>query len=167
MKEIDLAQLYSLVKKEAVGLEAEMHFLSGQMLASLNLRWFLKDQAVTKADKIKVVVELLPKASKHFKDLLSLLIEAGLINRLPVLAQQFSELVSRETGQQYLEIKSARALPALSKDKLVKEYGDKYRLRFLEDKNVIGGLRMKWEDGRYFDATVSGELEALKEALLV
>jgi|GEM_PF-6255400 F0F1-type ATP synthase delta subunit len=167
MKEIDLKELYRLTKKEAGELENDLHTFAGQMLGLVELRFMLKDSAIKQSQKNELIAELMPKSSKYFPALIRLLIAEELINKLPGLAKQFSALISKETGQQYLEISSARELSAETKKTLLRTYGDKQRLRFIVKPNLLGGIRLKWEDGRFFDATVSGELEALKEAILV
>jgi F0F1-type ATP synthase delta subunit len=173
MKEIDAARLYEIAGVKAVALEEELQVFAEQLLKNLKLRYFLAGSAPLKAKK-EVLAELLPGASPLFKRLLDLLIREGLINKLPWLAEKYSAVISERIGACYVEVRHAHKLSEAEKIRIFSlieslpagRHGG-CRVRFVLDRSVLGGVKLRWQDGRYFDATLAGDLSNLKEALLV
>ncbi|MFH1386343.1 MAG: F0F1 ATP synthase subunit delta [bacterium] len=165
MKEIDVEKLYDLAGKDALQLERELYRFSYALNSDLDLKYFFVDNGVSEKNKRTVLADLFPAASRVFRDLFNLLLREELLERLSWLANKYSEVVSKKTATEYLEVTSA--VPLLNENVFKAIKPDKIRYRFKVDPKIIGGLKLKWEDGRYYDSTLQGEIEAIKEALIV
>jgi F0F1-type ATP synthase delta subunit len=166
VREIEVEKLYEIAGKEAVSLENELHSFAQRLSEMIELRGFFADSGVTAEHKLFIFGELNPGASKLFRDLFSLLMEEGLVGRIPWLAGEFSAVISKRTGTGYLEVRAARELTAEERERIKSCIKEKLRMRFVRDAGLIGGIRLRWEDGRFMDASLSGMLEQMKEKLL-
>jgi F0F1-type ATP synthase delta subunit len=167
MREVDLEKLYDLAGPKAVALEEEMQLLTEKLLHDLPLRGFLADGGVPLKVKEEILDRAVPQASPLFRQLLTLLLKAGLINHFPALTSKYSAVISERIGACYVEVKHAQPLSEAEKVRIFSLIEGGCRVRFIQDPAVIGGIKMRWQDGRYFDASLAGDLFELKEALLV
>ncbi|MCU0641774.1 MAG: F0F1 ATP synthase subunit delta [Candidatus Margulisbacteria bacterium] len=166
MKTIDAAKLYELAGEKAVPLEEELHLLADKLLKNLELRRFLAGNAPLTA-KREVMSEVLPDSSPLLRRLLDLLFRERLVNKLPWLAERYSAVISERIGACYVEVRHAHKLREQDKIQIFSLIEGGCRVRFVEDRTVIGGVKLRWQDGRYFDTSLAGDLQELKEALLV
>lgn len=165
MKEIDLEKLYDLAGSRAVALEEELYHFSRMLFHDFELKLFFENGAIPPANKKLLLPELFPRASSLFIDLVDLLIDEELFRRLGWLEREYSKLISRKTGTKLVEITSGREMSEDEKKMIGRSLEG--RLRFEDDPKIIGGIKIKWEDGRYLDASLAGILDKLKEEILV
>ena len=165
MREIDVFKLYELASNNAVKLDEELYRFSRLLYHNFELKTFFEDGSIPAEARKKMLVELHPDSSTLMRELIGLLIDQDLIRQLGWLAHHYSELISRKTGAPLVEITSAQVLPEDQKKEIMRF--TEGRRRFEVDPAIIGGVRIKWEDGRYLDASLKGRLEALKEEILV
>ncbi len=165
MKEIDVAKLFDLAGSGAVALEGEIYRFSRMVRHDFDLKLFFESGAVPAQNKKSLLRDLLPRSSALFFDLVGLLIDEDLFRSLGWLEKEYSRMVSRRTGTSLVEVTSGRELTAEEAGRIERELAG--RLRFEVDPAIIGGIKIKWEDGRSLDASLAGALEKLKEEILV
>jgi F0F1-type ATP synthase delta subunit len=167
VKELDLLKLYQIAGAEAGALEGELHDLAYRLLRDLKLKAFWNDSAIPLKPKKDIFGELYPDVSAIFSRLFVLLVTEGLIGKVPWLAGKYSELVSSQTGIRSVVVKSARPLAEAARTEIAKKIGPGHRLEFRVRPELIGGIKVQWENGRRIDASLSGLLSNMKEELLV
>jgi F0F1-type ATP synthase delta subunit len=167
VNKVDLGKLYEIAGARSVALEEEMQLLTEQLLKDLTLRRFLADAGAPPKVKEEILDKVAPKASPLLRRLLTLLLKEGLINQFPSLTSQYSAVITERIGSCYVEVRHAHPLSEAEKVRIFSLIEGGCRVRFVQDPAVIGGIKMRWQDGRYFDASLSGDLEQMKEALLV
>ncbi|MBN3033460.1 MAG: F0F1 ATP synthase subunit delta [Candidatus Saganbacteria bacterium] len=165
MKTIDAEKLYELAGGRAVALEEELHLFKDKLLKNLEWRQFLAGPAPLKAKK-EVVAAMMPGSSPLLRRLVELLFRERLTGKLPWLAERFSAVVSERLGFCYVEVRHAHRLNEEEKKRIFSLIESGCRVRFVPDRAVIGGVKVRWQDGRYFDASLAGDLSDLKEACL-
>jgi len=166
MRVIDVAKLYEIAGSKAVALEEELRVLAEKLLKNPELRWFLAGTATLKAKK-EVLAEVMTESSPLLRQLLDLLTREGLVNKIPWLAERYSTVISERLGACYVEVRHAHKLNEAEKSRMFSLIESGCRVRFVLDKTVLGGVRLRWQDGRYFDTSLAGDLAEMKEALLV
>lgn len=166
MKEIDALKLYEIAGAKSVALEEELQVFAEKLLKHPELRRFLAGNAARKAKK-EILAAVMADSSPLFRQLLDLLTREGLVNKLPWLAERYSAVVSERIGACYVEVRHAHQLNEAERLRIFSLIESGCRVRFVLDRTVIGGVRLRWQDGRYFDTSLAGDLAEMKEALLV
>lgn len=167
MKEINVEKLYQLAGNRALELESALNHLADLLADNFQLKVFFEDTGVRAEHKILILKEVYPTAPVILQDLLKLLIANDLMSCLNWLQRKFRTVVSHHTGTQVVEIVSVTPLSQSQKERLSSFLGAGNRLRFRLRSEVIGGIEVRWEDGRYLDATLAGALKQLEVELLV
>jgi ATP synthase F1 delta subunit len=166
MKEIDLEKLFEIASEGALSLEEELSSFAKLLRRNFELRLFWESVSYSKEDKKKLLLEIFPEATELFRDLIYLLIDRGWEKKILELSQDFTRLVSEKLSINFVEIKSAFPLTGEDRKRIENFVGGKTRLRIEVDSSLIGGLKLQTFDGRYFDASLQGRLEKLKEDLI-
>jgi len=90
------------------------------------------------------------------------------VQYLPLMIEDFRELVADERGQITAEVTAAHQLPAEQREALVSKLqtklGKTIELSEKRDRSVIGGIRVRLRDD-VIDGTVENELRKLRERL--
>lgn len=111
-------------------------------------------------------------AAAHFDhettNLARLLVEAGRIQDVAAIADEFQALVDEAQGRVRATVTTAIDLTAHDRDRVASELSKRLdkqvRLTVVVDPSVIGGLRLQYGD-RVVDATVANRLEQLRRRL--
>lgn len=140
----------------------------GKLLESTHeLKQALSDQSIDRAQRIKILEELLSeKVSPHTLGLLSFVVTQGRGRQLPQILGQLSSLAAEARQSVVAEVRSAIPLDADKREELAralsKATGKKVQVKVLVDPSVIGGVVAKVGD-TVIDGTVRHRLEQLKE----
>lgn len=143
-------------------------FRAGKLLEANNdLKQALSDQSVDRAQRIKVLEDLLAdKVSTHTLGLLSFVVAQGRARQLPQILTEVSELAAEARMHVLAEVRTAVALDDGQRTKLAealsKATGRNVSLKVLIDPSVIGGIHAKVGD-TVIDGTIRRRLEQLKE----
>ncbi|OGB89755.1 ATP synthase F1 subunit delta [candidate division WOR-1 bacterium RIFCSPHIGHO2_01_FULL_53_15] len=166
MKEIDLEKLYEIAGKEALTIESELNSLAKLLVKNFELRTFFENATFSKEAKTKLLAEVMPGVSVLFRNLIGLLIDENMEKAAIKLSERFTQLAARKTGTVFAEVAAAAALSEGEKKKIVDWLGGQVNLREEIDPDLIGGVKIFTSDGKYFDGTLSGALENLKESII-
>ncbi|MGH2818052.1 MAG: ATP synthase F1 subunit delta [Actinomycetota bacterium] len=143
-------------------------FRFGKLLETNHeLKQALSDQSIDKAQRVKVLDELLSeKVSLHTLGLLAFVVEQGRARQLPQILKELSDLAAEARDSVVAEVRSAIPLDAKQRKALTaalsKATGKKVEVKVLVDPSVIGGIVAKVGD-TVIDGTVRRRLEQLKE----
>lgn len=162
MKEIDLEKLFNIAGKDAPALEKELNGFYKLLYQNFELRLFFENSAFSKESKKKMFASLFPGASKLFRDLVSLLIDNELENKIMKTSLKFTRLISKKLGVEFAQVKSAFPLSGPELKKIEQFIGENISVRAEVDPGLIGGLKITVSDGRYFDGSLQGGLAKLK-----
>lgn len=167
MKVLDVDKLYQIAGSDSEKLEEELCDFAGQLSQNLELKGIFEAETLSSTDKMSLFKELYPQSSSLFRRLIGLLIKEKLFSKLNWLAEEFSKLAAQKSGRQSVEVISALTLTPKEREGLQAALGEKAHLRYRIDERIIGGLRLHWEEGRVFDASLEGFLKQMKEQILV
>ena len=167
MKELDVNKLYQLAGERARLLETALDRLTDLIAENFQLKMFFEDIGVKAEHKLQILKEVYPDVPPLMLDFFQLLVANDMMNRLNCVRQKYRELVSLNSRTQMVEIASATALTPAQKEQIEKYLGHGNRTRYRLRPDIIGGVRIHWQDGRYLDATLSGALKQLEVQLLV
>ncbi len=143
-------------------------FRFGKVLeANYELKQALSDQSLDKAQRTKILEELLAdKVSPHTLSLLSFVVEQGRGRQLPQILEELSALAAEARNTVVAEVRSAIPLERTQREELEralsKATGKNVEVKVLVDPSVIGGVVAKIGD-TVIDGTVRRRLEQLKE----
>lgn len=146
-------------------LEEGLYAFSNLLRGSQELRLFFENPLVPAESKKRAFAEILPGANLFLKDLVGFLVDRQMEARLIELSQEFTRTVSQKLGIIFADVKSPYPLTEEEKNRIAKLLGGKARLRVEVDRSLTGGAVVFTSDGRYFDASIKGMLEKMKEEL--
>ena len=143
-------------------------FRFGKLLESnSDLKQALSDQGIEKAQRVKVLDDLLKgKVSDHTFGLLSFIVTQGRARQLPQILDELSALAAEARNSAIAEVRSAVPLDKDQQKRLAEALssatGKKVDVKVLVDPSVIGGISAKIGD-TVIDGTIKRRLEQLKE----
>ncbi len=161
--------LFRLVRAEGEldRVEDELYRFGKLLETNHELKQVLSDQGVDRAQRAKVLDELLAdKVSPHTLGLLTFVVEQGRGRQLPQILEQVSELAAEARDSVVAEVRSAIPLDQTQRDELARALstatGKKVEVKVLVDESVLGGIVAKVGD-TVIDGTIRRRLEQLKE----
>ncbi|MPZ69033.1 MAG: ATP synthase F1 subunit delta [Actinobacteria bacterium] len=143
-------------------------FRFGKLLESNSeLKQALSDQGVEKAQRVKVLEDLLTgKVSDHTFGLLAFIVTQGRARQLPQILDELSALAAEARNAAIAEVRSAVPLDEDQQKRLAEALssatGKKVDVKVLVDPSVIGGISAKIGD-TVIDGTIKRRLEQLKD----
>jgi len=163
MKQIDLKRLYELAGGQALVLEEGLYHFTGLMRKDQPFREYFENEAVPQEKKKELFSALEPAAPAIVKDFISFIIENRLGRALVKLSNDFTREVAAREGIVFATVQSAMPVEEKERQEIKKYLGDQVCLRQEIDLSLIGGLRFWTSDGRYFDGSLRGAINKLKE----
>ena len=142
------------------------HF--GKILESNHeLKQALSDQGIDRAQRVKVLEELLgDKVAPSTLGLLTFVVEQGRARHLPQILEEVSNLAAEARESVVGEVRSAVPLDDGQQQELAralsKATGKKVQVKVIVDPSVVGGVVAKVGD-TIIDGSVRSRLEQLKE----
>ena len=132
-----------------------------------DLKQALSDSSVERAQRIKIVDELLAgKVSPHTVGLITFVVTQDRARQLPQILEELSAMASERRQAVLAEVRSAVPLDEAQRAELAsalsKATGKTVELKVLIDPTVLGGVYAKVGD-TVIDGTVRRRLELLKE----
>ena len=132
-----------------------------------DLKQALSDSSVERAQRIKIVDELLTgKVSPHTVGLITFVVTQDRARQLPQILEELSSMASEKRHAVLAEVRSAVPLDEPQRvaltSALSKATGKTVELKVLVDPTVLGGIYAKVGD-TVIDGTVRRRLELLKE----
>jgi len=132
-----------------------------------DLKQALSDSSVERAQRIKIVDELLAgKVSPHTVGLITFVVTQDRARQLPQILEELSAMASERRQAVLAEVRSAVPLDEAQRTELAsalsKATGKTVELKVLIDPTVLGGVYAKVGD-TVIDGTVRRRLELLKE----
>ncbi|MFA4844205.1 MAG: ATP synthase F1 subunit delta [Candidatus Margulisiibacteriota bacterium] len=165
MRSVDLEQLLTIAGDEAIELGETLHNLSRLISGHHELRMFLDNPLVSPDSQKGAIAALFPGALPLFYRVVGLLVDHQLGNQLSSIAAEFSQLAARRFGLVYAQVESAFELTDGEQAKIKEFLGGQVRLRLSLRPDLLGGVRVKTSDGRFFEDSFRGRLEQLKEVM--
>lgn len=161
--------LFSVVRAEGEldRVEDEL-FRFGKVLESAHeLKQVLSDAAIERAQRVKVLEELLgDKVSPHTLGMVTFIVAQGRGRQLPQILEELSELAAEARNSVVAEVRTAAPLTADQRKQLAKALekatGKKVELKPLVDPAILGGVIAKIGD-TVIDGSVKHRLEQLRE----
>jgi F-type H+-transporting ATPase subunit delta len=128
----------------------------------------LKDPRLPRAERVRVVTELLKDAQPPARNLARLLVERGRVAVLPLVLEQYERLTDRESGVLRAEVVTAvpvdKQLEQRIRKQLADRLGGEVETTVRQDPSILGGLVIRIGD-RVIDGSVRTRLEQLRAAL--
>jgi F-type H+-transporting ATPase subunit delta len=147
--------------------EDELYRFGKTLESSHELKQALSDQSMDKAQRVKILEELLgDKVSGHTLGLLTFIVAQGRARHLPQILEEVSDLAAEARNAVVADVRSA--VPLNDKQRaalaaaLSKATGKEVEVKVLLDPSVIGGIVAKVGD-TVIDGTVKRRLEQLRE----
>jgi F-type H+-transporting ATPase subunit delta len=163
------AALFDVVRAEGEleRVEDELYRFGKVMESNHELKQALADQTIDKAQRQKVLEDLLAdKVSPHTIGLLGFIVAQGRARQLPQILSELSSLAAEERDSVVGEVRSAVPLDGEQRDELAralsKATGKKVQIKVLVDPSLIGGVVAKVGD-TVIDGSVKRRLQELKE----
>ena len=161
--------LYSAAKDRGIldVVGRELHEILELLNSEEDLKKVLYHQQIAEEEKKKIVDLVFRKRVSFITvNLLNLLIEKKRIEILPMLVEDFDELVREERNETIARVQTARPLSVEYQkrlgDELSKVTGKRVLLDIEINPELIGGLMVEME-GQVIDGSISGYLKRLKE----
>jgi F-type H+-transporting ATPase subunit delta len=157
----------ALVEGELDRVEDELYRFGKLLETNHELKQALSDQSMERAQRNKILEELLEgKVSAHTLGLLTFIVGQGRARQMPQILEQVSDLAAEARSAVVAEVRSAVPLDDKQRralaDALSKATKKKVEVKVLVDPSVIGGIVAKVGD-TVIDGTVKRRLEQLKE----
>jgi F-type H+-transporting ATPase subunit delta len=161
--------LFNVVRAEGdLDLVEDELYRFGKLVESNHeLRQVLSDKAIDRAQRTKVLEELLEdRVSSHTLGLLTFIVAQGRARQLPQILDELSALAADARNSVIAEVRSAIPLDEDHRrrlaDALSKSTGKNVEVKVIVDPTVIGGVVAKVGD-MVIDGTVKRRIEQLKE----
>ncbi|MFN2489185.1 MAG: ATP synthase F1 subunit delta [Actinomycetota bacterium] len=161
--------LFNVVRAEGEldRVEDELYRFGKLVDSNYELKQALEDRAIDRAQRVKVLDELLSeKVSPHTLGLLSFIVSQGRARQLPQILEELTTLAAEARNSVLAEVRTAIPLDQEQRDELTraleKSTGKKVELKVIVDPSVIGGVVAQIGD-TVIDGTVRHRLEQLKE----
>ena len=135
-----------------------------------DLKSFLSHPGIGKPDKKDVLDKLFKgKVDNAVFDFLNLLVDKHREEYLPIIKEEFDELLLEHQGRRICKVTSAFELSAdirkLIVEGLSKTTGKKIEIEEIVDLSLIGGIKVQIGD-KVFDGSLKSGLENMREVLL-
>jgi F-type H+-transporting ATPase subunit delta len=160
--------LFRVVKAEGEidRVEDELYRFGKVLESNHELKQVLADQGIDKAQRNKVLDELLAdKVSPHTLGLLSFVVEQGRARYLPEILEELTRLAAEARNSVVAEVRSAVPLDETQQKQLTealsKATGKNVEVKVIVDPSVIGGIVATVGD-TVIDGSVKKKLAALK-----
>ncbi len=143
-------------------------FRFGKLLESNHeLKQALSDQSLERAERVKILEELLAdKVSPHTLGLVTFIVAQDRARHLPQILEELSKIAAEARKSVLGEVRSAVPLDDKQQEELAralsKATGMNVELKVLVDPSIIGGIYAKVGD-TIIDGSVKRRLEQLKE----
>jgi F-type H+-transporting ATPase subunit delta len=161
--------LFNVVRAEGEldRVEDELYRFGKLVESNHELKQALADQSIDRAQRIKVLEELLAdKVSPHTLGLLTFTVAQGRARQLPQILEELSALTAAARDAVVAEVRSAVPLDEGQREELAaalsKATGRRVTVKAIVDPSVIGGVVAKVGD-TVIDGTVRHRIEQLKE----
>ncbi len=147
--------------------EDELYRFGKLLETEYELRQMLSDQAIDRAQRTKVLEELLgDKVSPHTLGLLSFIVTQGRGRQLPQILQELSDIAAEARNTVVAEVRSAVPLDDRQRSELAlalsKATGKTVEIKVLVDPTILGGVVAKVGD-TVIDGSVRHKLQQLRE----
>jgi len=162
MPAIELEKLYQWAGAEVEGLAEEMYKFEHYLRDQYEIKKFLTDSLIEKSARREILDSLGRSASPLFRELLNLLLEKELWREFSSITEQLISLVEQRRKIKYVEIRTAFPLAPKEVAKVIKACGARVRYDISVDPELLGGIIIKYADGRVCDGSIRGQLEQLK-----
>lgn len=118
---------------------------------------------------LRSIAQKVAASDTNLANFLALVLDAGRISGIGVMAQEFSAMIDELKKMLSLKVSSATKVPENEargfQQALEKDFGSLASVEWKEDADLIGGLRVRVGD-RLLDSSVRGALERLEASLL-
>lgn len=165
MIKIDINKLLEIAGQKTLELEEETSQLDRLLAQSFELKVFFEDSNVSQPAKLKLINQLLPKTLPLFQQFIALLIENRLEKKYHRLAGEITRRAAEKNNLVIAEVASAMPLTEGEKSQISQLLNKKVKVRAEIDQSLIGGLKFRTSDGRFFDGSLQNSLNNLKESL--
>jgi F-type H+-transporting ATPase subunit delta len=139
-----------------------------QLLAVPDAARVLTSPAVSEAERLAAIGQLMPRASDQFRSLLQILISRGRLDLASQILDEFRRLLDEYRGVAVVEVTTAVPLdPAATRlltQRLATFTGKQVRLESRVDPSIIGGVVARIGD-ELIDDSVRGRLDRLRRQL--
>lgn len=86
------------------------------------------------------------------------------LKKVDIIIEEFLRYAKEKEGIDRITITSAHKLPKTLVQELAKKFSDHFEVETVEDKSLIGGVKVK-KGNIIYDASVKARLDAMKESL--
>jgi F-type H+-transporting ATPase subunit delta len=148
-------------------IEDELYRFGKLLESEYELRQVLADQSVDRAQRVKVLEELLgDKVSPHTLGLLTFIVAQGRARQLPQILEELSGIAAAARDSVVAEVRSAVPLDDGQRTRLAaalsKATGKNVEVKVLVDPSIVGGMVTKIGD-TVIDGSIKHKLEQLRE----
>jgi len=151
--------------------KSELALLGEMFETNSELRTVFANPAITQANKIRVLDDLIARAkpSKTTANFLKVLLQNNRVADIGEINSRFAAVLEERSGSVSAEITSARELPdaerAAFEENLQKITGKRVTVNYVIDQTLIGGVTTRIGSTVY-DGSVKNKLENLREQLM-
>ena len=149
---------------------AELKAIADLMKSSLELRNVLRNPAVDRKQKLKLLDAIVARngAPKELRNFLAVLVDQKRIAQIGEIAEEFRHELNRRLGIAEVQVRSIRELSAEEKQSLQKKLealtGKKVRAAYSQDATLLGGVVIRIGSTIY-DGSVRGRLQKIRQKL--
>jgi len=157
-------------KTEQNTLAKDMGVVASAIEKSADFQTFINGK-FSKQDTVNSIKAIAENLKLHplTQNALAIAAQAGRLNILPHMIEQFNGLVASGAGEQTAFVTVAQSLSAEQetalKANLEKATGSKIQLEITQDSTMLGGLKVQL-GSKLLDASVAGRLEQMKRELM-
>ncbi len=172
--EIDFEKLYELAssRNEVDTLEHNIFALYLLFRHSYETRTLLMNTRISNNEKLDIIKDLpcFTSPNSTFFELLELLLENDMGNKMYYINENFSKVVSSKLNRILVQLFSAVPIPdsieSVINERLSKSLNKKVNLKNFVDPSLIGGMIIKLPDGKIYNFSYSKALSDIKFTLM-
>ena len=149
---------------------AELKAMADLMKSSLELRNVLRNPAVERKQKLKLLDAIVARsgAPKELRNFLAVLVDQKRIAQIGEIAEEFRHELNRRLGIAEAQVRSVRELSTEEKQSLQKKLealtGKKVQAAYSQDAALLGGVVIRIGSTIY-DGSVRGRLQKIRQKL--
>ncbi|MDD5382666.1 MAG: ATP synthase F1 subunit delta [Candidatus Margulisbacteria bacterium] len=171
--ELNYEQVYRDAKGQGaeLQLEDELYSFSRLIREHYEFKLFLEDPRLAAEYKKGKLKELCPPGTtNNFFSVVTMLIDHGREELIEELSKNFTRRLFQDEGVLFGEVSSVAAVPVKAQARLQsimsRVAGAPVKLRYNFDPELLGGLSVKFINGKMWDASLRRELADLRSAIV-
>ncbi len=167
MADIDIEKLYDLAGDQADDLAGELFDFEKFLRDHHEIKNALVNYSLEKSVRKEILDRVSANRSEIFRELIgNLLLEEELLHEFSWLTEKFVSMVEKRGNARFAELLTAFPLTDNELKLIRSKFGENIKFLITVEPELLGGILIKFADGKVLDLSLRGGLEPLRMEMI-